>query len=63
MCDRSIYSALIDATAVGKVDASSVEEVKKHPLITCTCIQDQVVRLESINPFKFEFSFMSMQVI
>ena len=40
-------------------DEKKADEQKS---IKCTCIQEDQLKLESINPFKFDFSLLSMQV-
>ena len=40
-------------------DDKKAEEQKS---IKCTCIQEDQLKLESINAFKFNFSLLSMQV-
>ena len=38
------------------------EDKEPREMVKCTCVQEDRLKLESINAFKFEFNLMSMQV-
>ncbi|CAF0724301.1 unnamed protein product [Brachionus calyciflorus] len=37
-------------------------EIKSKKIVKCSCVQENKIKLETINPFQFNFKFLSMQM-